>query len=85
MDREAWRATVHGIIKESDKTKATQTHTHNQPNVLFKGYILKVKGIIKLTSRKQEENVLCRRAGRHPVSSAKPPSRGHMLQCCVST
>ena len=30
MDREAWRATVHGIIKESDKTKATHTHTINR-------------------------------------------------------
>ena len=28
MDREAWRATVHGATKELDKTEYTQTHIH---------------------------------------------------------
>ena len=29
MDRGAWRATVHGVTKESDRTGATEhTHTH---------------------------------------------------------
>ena len=28
MDRGAWRATVHGVAKESDKTKQLKIHTH---------------------------------------------------------
>ena len=33
MDREAWQATVHGIIKESDTTEHTHTHTHTHTHV----------------------------------------------------
>ena len=28
MDREAWRAIVHAVVKESDETERVRTHTH---------------------------------------------------------
>ena len=30
MDRGAWRATVHGVAKESDNTKQLKIHTHQR-------------------------------------------------------
>ena len=35
MDRGAWRATVHGITKESDTTKHRHIHTHTYTHTHF--------------------------------------------------
>ena len=35
MDREAWWATIHGVIKQSDTTGCTHTHTHTHSYYLI--------------------------------------------------
>ena len=43
MDRGAWRATAHGVTKESDTTEQlTHTHTHTLYNTDSESHLLSV-------------------------------------------
>ena len=41
MDRGAWRATVHGIAKESDTPYLTHTHTHTHTHTTTRIFLIK--------------------------------------------
>ena len=79
MDREAWRATVHGVSKSQTRLKRLSMHT-----LTLLAKVRKVSGL-PCCYNESESTWHCRRHGFNPWSWNIPPAKEQLCPCATST
>ena len=83
MDREAWRATIHGVAKSrtrlSDWTEQKQLNCPNKPVPILNLFIFPCSHLLKQTT-KQIWNPTCRNCSRHPGANSHVKSGSRLYR-----